>query len=98
MNRVQELCGELLRCKFSLEEIEDILRKYIPDLTYAVDRDYVAGSWWCIEDIDYHLDQLEIEDWTIEDKRDCLDKWASRLGECGFEDLSYVVQYFDDMK
>lgn len=47
----KELCEKLLLCKFSVDEIHNLLREYIPDLDWATNPD-VQASHWCVEDVE----------------------------------------------
>lgn len=52
MNKyTKELCEKLLLCKFSVDEIHDVLLEYIADLDYTTDPD-VQASHWCVEDVE----------------------------------------------
>jgi len=53
----KELCEKLLLCKFSIDEIHNVLLEYLPDLDYATDPD-VQASHWCIEDVEACIEYM----------------------------------------
>ena len=63
----KQLCQELLLCKFSEEEIELVLWKYIPNLRLATDRTANVLAWGLEEDIEYVLEEMGLDDYDDED-------------------------------
>jgi hypothetical protein len=92
----QQLCQELLLCKFSEEEIEQVLRKYIPSLSSVTDPDACALVWGCPEDIEHVLECMDIDDYDEEDYDHIMDGWEEAMNERSMEYLRYVVEGYED--
>ena len=92
----QRLCQELLLCKFSEEEIEQVLRRYIPDLALATDRTACALTWGTVEEIEYMLGCMDINDYDDDDYLAVLYGWEETMNERSMEYLRYVIEGYED--
>ena len=94
--RYKQLCQELLLCKFSEEEIEQVLRKYIPHLALSTDRTAAPLVWGCHEDIDYILEHMGIDDYTERDYEEVMGGWEESMNEFSMDQLRYVIEGYED--
>jgi hypothetical protein len=92
----KQLCQELLLCKFSEEEIEQVLRKYIPNLPSVTDPDAHCLVWGYPEDIEHILQCMDIDDYDDDDYEKVMDKWEVALSETCIEQLRYVIEGYED--
>jgi hypothetical protein len=92
----KQLCQELLLCKFSEEAIEEVLRKYIPNLALATDRTASVLCWGTEEDIQYALESMEIDDYDDEDYDEVMGGWEESMNEFSMEQLRYVIEGYED--
>ena len=92
----KQLCQELLLCKFSEEEIEQVLRNYIPNLPSVTDPDACALSWGYPEDIEHVLEQMDIDDYDDEDYVAVMHGWEETMNENSMEYLRYVIEGYED--
>jgi len=92
----KRLCQELLLCKFSEEEIELVLRKYIPNLPSVTDRTATVLVWGYSEDIEHALEQMDIDDYDEEDYDEVMGGWQDSMNEFSMEQLRYVIEGYED--
>ena len=92
----KQLCQELLLCKFSEEEIEQVLRKYIPNLSSAADPDACCLVWGYPEDIGHMLESMDIDDYDEEDYDEVMGGWEESMNEFSMEQLRYVIEGYED--
>ena len=92
----KQLCQELLLCKFSVEEIEQVLRKYITYLSSATDPDACCLVWGYSEDIEHMLESMGIDDYDEEDYDYVMDGWQDSMHEFSMEQLRYVIEGYED--
>ena len=92
----KQLCEELLLCKFSVEEIEQVLRKYIPNLPSAADPNIHCLVWGYPEDIEHVLECMDIDDYDEEDYDEVMGGWEESMNEFSMEQLRYVIEGYED--
>ena len=92
----KQLCKELLLCKFSEEEIEQVLRKYIPNLPLTTDRSASVLVWGTDEDIEHMLESMDIDDYDEEDYDEVMGGWEETMNERSMEYLRYVIEGYED--
>ena len=92
----KQLCQELLLCKFSEEEIEQVLVKYIPYLHLATDRSATVLVWGNDEDIEHMLECMDIDDYTEQDYVAVMHGWEETMNENSLEHLRYVIEGYED--
>ena len=92
----KQLCQELLLCKFSEEEIERVLTKYIPNLRLATDRSATVLAWGTDEDIEYVLEEMGLDDYDEEDYDEVMGSWEDSMNERLTEELRCAVEAYED--
>ena len=92
----KQLCKELLLCKFSEEEIEQVLRNYIPNLPSVTDPAAHCLVWGYPEDIEHTLEQMDIDDYDEEDYDEVMGGWEEYMNEFSMEQLRYVIEGYED--
>ena len=92
----KQLCQELLLCKFSEEEIEQVLRKHIRNLSSATDPDAHCLVWGYPEDIEHMLGSMDIDDYDEEDYDEVMGGWEDSMNEFSMEQLRYVIEGYED--
>ena len=91
----KQLCQELLMCKFSEEEIEQVLRKYIPNLHLAPERTATALVWGTNEDIEFVLEEMELDDYTERDYDEIMGGWEESINEDSLSFLRDTVEHYE---
>ena len=92
----KQLCQELLLCKFSEEEIEQVLRKHIRNLPSVTDRTATVLVWGYSEDIEQMLESMDIDDYDDEDYDEVMGGWQDSMNEFSMEQLRYVIEGYED--
>ena len=92
----KQLCQELLLCKFSEEEIEQVLRKHIQNLPSVTDRTATVLVWGYSEDIEHMLESMDIDDYDEEDYDNVMGGWQDSMNEFSMEQLRYVIEGYED--
>ena len=92
----KQLCQELLLCKFSEEEIEQVLRKHIPNLSSVTDRSATVLVWGYSDDIEHALECMDIDDYDDEDYDEVMGGWEETMNERSMEYLRYVIEGYED--
>ena len=92
----KQLCQELLLCKFSEEAIEQVLRKYISNLSSATDPYACCLVWGYPEDIEHMLESMDIDDYDEEDYGEVMGGWEESMNEFSMEQLRYVIEGYED--
>ena len=92
----KQLCQELLLCKFSEEAIEQVLRKYISNLSSATDPYACCLVWGYPEDIEHMLESMGIDDYDEEDYGEVMGGWEESMNEFSMEQLRYVIEGYED--
>ena len=92
----KQLCQELLLCKFSEEAIEQVLRKYIPNLPSAADPNIHCLVWGYPEDIEHVLEEMGLDDYDEEDYDEVMGGWEESMNELSMRQLYYTIDRYED--
>ncbi len=91
----KQSCQELLMCKFSEEEIEQVPRKYIPNLHLATDRTASVLAWGTNEDIEYVLEEMELEAYDERDYDEIMCGWEESINGDHMSFLRDTVEHYE---
>ena len=94
----KQLCQELLLCKFSEEAIEQVLRKYIPNLPSAADPNIHCLVWGYPEDIEDTLEEMGLDDYDDEDYDEIMGGWEESMNELSMQQLCYTIDRYEDWR